>query len=78
MDRKQALEILAKEFSSSSIECDADEYMMLTEAFDEYGLEYEDDADDTIADFADSLRALAKSIRPSLSEIAEAIKVLSS
>ena len=51
---------------------------MLTEAFDEYGLEYEDDADDTIADFADSLRALAKSIRPSLSEIAEAIKVLSS
>ena len=78
MDRKQALEILAKEFSSSSIECDADEYMMLTEAFDDYGLEYEDDNDDTIDCFANSIRALAKSIRPSLSEIAEAIKVLSS
>lgn len=78
MDRKQALEVLARDFSARSIECDADEYMMLTEAFDEYGIEYEDDADDTIADFADSLRALAKSIRPSLSEIAEAIKVLSS
>jgi hypothetical protein len=78
MDRKQALEILAKEFSARSIECDADEYMMLTEAFDDYGLEYEDDADDTIDSFANSMRALAKSIRPSLSEIAEAIKVLSS
>jgi hypothetical protein len=52
--------------------------MMLTEAFDDYGLEYEDDNDDTIDGFANSLRALAKSIQPSQSEIAEAIKVLSS
>lgn len=51
---------------------------MLTEAFDDYGLEYEDDNDDTIDDFADSLRTLAKSIQPSLSEIAEAVRVLSS
>lgn len=78
MDRKQALEVLARDFSAGSIECDADEYMMLTEAFDNYGLEYEDDNDDTIDDFADSLRTLAKSIQPSLSEIAEAVRVLSS
>lgn len=78
MDRKQALEVLARDFSAGSIECDADEYMMLTEVFDEYGLEYEDDADDTIDGFANSMRALAKSIRPSQSEIDEAIKVLSS
>lgn len=31
MDRKQALEVLARDFSAGSIECDADEYMMLTE-----------------------------------------------
>ena len=78
MDRKQALEVLARDFSAGNTECDADEYMSLAEAFDEYGLEYEDDADDTIDGFANSLRALAKSIRPSQSEIAEAIKVLSS
>jgi hypothetical protein len=78
MDRKQALEVLARDFSASSTECEADEYMTLAEAFDEYGLEYEDDADDTIDGFADSLRALAKSIRPSQSEIDEAVKVLSS
>lgn len=75
MDRKQALEILAKEFSSSSIECNADEHMTLAEKFDDYGVQCDDS---TIDDFADSLLALAKSIRPSLSEIAEAIKVLSS
>ena len=75
MDRKQALEILAKEFTSSSIECNADEYMTLAEKFDDYGVQC---GDSTIDDFADSLLALAKSIRPSLSEIAEAIKVLSS
>ena len=78
MDRKQALEVLARYFSSGSIECDADEYMMLTEAFDEYGLEYEDDNDGNIDGFADSLRVLAKSIRPSLIEVAEAVRVLSS
>ena len=78
MDRKWALEVLARDFSASSTECEADEYMTLAEAFDEYGLEYEDDADDTIDGFADSLRALAKSIRPSQSEIDEAVKVLSS
>lgn len=65
MDRKQALEVLARDFSAGSIECDADEYMMLTEAFDDYGLKYEDDADDTIDGFANSLRALARSIQPS-------------
>lgn len=78
MDRKQALEVLARDFSAGSTECDADEYMSLAEAFDDYGLDYEDDADGTIDGFADSLRALAKSIRPSQSEIDEAIKVLSS
>lgn len=78
MDRKQALEVLARDFSAGSIECDADEYMMLTEAFDDYGLEYEDDNDDTIDGFANSLRALAKSIQPSQSEISEAVRVLSS
>ena len=51
---------------------------MLTEAFDDYGLDYEDDNDGTIDGFADSLRTLAKSIRPSQSEIDEAVRVLSS
>ena len=49
--------------------------MTLAEKFDDYGVQCDDS---TIDDFADSLLALAKSIRPSLSEIAEAIKVLSS
>lgn len=39
MDRKRALEVLARDFSASSTECEADEYMTLAEAFDEYGLE---------------------------------------
>lgn len=78
MDRKQALEVLARDFSAGNTECDADEYMSLAEAFDDYGLDYEDDNDDTIDGFADSLRTLAKSIRPSQSEIAEAVRVLSS
>ena len=78
MDRKQALEVLARDFSAGNTECDADEYMSLAEAFDEYGLDYEDDNDGTIDGFAGSLRTLAKSIRPSQSEIDEAIKVLSS
>lgn len=78
MDRKQALEVLARDFSAGSIECDADEYMTLAEAFDDYGLEYEDDNDGTIDGFANSLRTLARSIRPSQSEIDEAVRVLSS
>ena len=78
MDRKQALEVLARDFSAGNTECDADEYMSLAEAFDDYGLDYEDDNDSTIDGFADSLRTLAKSIRPSQSEIDEAVKVLSS
>lgn len=78
MDRKQALEVLVRDFSAGSIECDADEYMTLAEAFDDYGLDYEDDNDGTIDGFANSLRTLARSIQPSQSEIDEAIKVLSS
>ena len=29
MDRKQALEVLARDFSAGNTECDADEYMSL-------------------------------------------------
>lgn len=78
MDRKRALEVLARDFSAGSIECDADEYMSLAEAFDDYGLDYEDDNDGTIDGFANSLRTLARSIQPSQSEIDEAVKFLSS
>jgi hypothetical protein len=78
MDRKQALEVLARDFSAGNTECDADEYMSLAEAFDGYGLDYEDDNDGTIDGFANSLRTLARSIQPSHSEIDEAVKVLSS
>lgn len=78
MDRKQALEVLARDFSAGSIERDADEYMTLAEAFDDYGLDYEDDNDGTIDGFANSLRTLARSVQPSQSEIDEAVKVLSS
>ena len=75
MDRKQALEVLARNFSAGIIECGVDEYMILTETLDDYGVKYNDD---TIDDFANSLCTLVKSIRPSLIEVAEAIKVLSS
>jgi hypothetical protein len=78
MDHKRALEVLARDFSAGSIECEADEYMTLAEAFDDYGLDYEDDNDGTIDGFANSLRTLARSIQPSQSEIDEAVKVLSS
>lgn len=78
MDRKRALEVLARDFSAGNTECEADEYMSLAEAFDGYGLEYEDDNDGTIDGFANSLRTLARSIQPSQSEIDEAVKVLSS
>ena len=75
MDRKRALEVLARDFSAGIIECGVDEYMILAETLDDYGVQYNDD---NIDDFANSLRALVKSIQPSQSEIAEAVRVLSS
>ena len=75
MDRKRALEVLARDFSAGIIECGVDEYMILAETLDDYGVQYNDD---NIDGFANSLRTLARSIQPSQSEIDEAVKVLSS